>query len=116
MLTIMHPPTSRLINRSYFLYIHPSNCAISWPPLQQRSKPLVFYSVFCAVGILGCPVQGFYYFLEALGVDLVVFRTGVISEAFSWDFVLRSLYGHLIAGFTKVLLLIFKLLASVSGD
>ena len=45
-----------------------------------------------------------YYKLKSVGADFVLFRTGVVSEAISWDFVLRSLYGHLIASFTKALL------------
>ena len=54
----------------------------------------LFFSYAVQIGILTGPVQAFYYFL---GWGSVVFRTGVVPEAFSWDLVLRSSYGHLIA-------------------
>ena len=52
-------------------------------PFSSAQRPLFLFLLIVRIGILRGPVQGFYYFLEALGGDFVVFRTSVVSEALS---------------------------------
>ena len=58
---------------------------------------LFFSYVRCADRHSHRPCSGILLLFRAPGRGSVVFSTGVVPEAFSWDLVLRSSYGHLIA-------------------